>query len=50
MRPGVRENWQIKIIETAGKPLEKVLVKTDPFNGNSCVKRQILFATQKQIQ
>ena len=36
MRPGGRENWQIKIIETAGKPLEKVLVKTDPFNGNSC--------------
>ena len=42
MRPGGRENWQIKIIETAGKPLEKVLVKTDPFNGNSCSDKSCL--------
>ena len=27
MRPGGRENWGIKIIETAGKTLENVLVK-----------------------
>ena len=36
MRPGGRENWPIKIIETAGKTLESVLVKSDPFNGNKC--------------
>ena len=42
MRPGGRENWQIKIIETAGKPLEKVLVRTDPFNGNSCSDKSCL--------
>ena len=36
MRPGGRENWGIKIIETAGKSLEKVLVKNDPFGGNKC--------------
>ena len=35
MRPGGRENWAIKVIEMAGKPLEKALVKTDPLNGNS---------------
>ena len=36
MRPGGREDWAIKIIETAGKSLERVLVKTDPFGGNKC--------------
>ena len=36
MRPGGRENWSIKIIETAGQTLENVLVKSDPFNGNKC--------------
>ena len=36
MRPGGGENWGIKIIETAGKSLEKVLVKNDPFGGNKC--------------
>ena len=36
MRPGGRENWPIKIIETSGKTLESVLVKADPFQGNKC--------------
>ena len=36
LRAGGRENFPIKIIETAGKPLERILVKTDPFNGNGC--------------
>ena len=34
MRPGGREKWAIKVIETAGKSIERVLVKTDPLNGN----------------
>ena len=37
MRPGGRENWSIKIIETAGQTLENVLVKPDPFNGDKCL-------------
>ena len=37
MRPGGREMWPIKIIETAGKTLESVLVRADPFMGNKCV-------------
>ena len=37
MRPGGRENYSIKIIETAGQTLENVLVKSDPFNGNKCL-------------
>ena len=37
MRPGGRENWPIKIIESAGKTLGSVLVKADPFLGNKCV-------------
>ena len=36
LRAGGRENFPIKIIETAGKPLERILVKTDPFSGNGC--------------
>ena len=36
LRAGGRENFPIKIIETAGKPLERILVKTDPFKGNGC--------------
>ena len=36
MRAGGRENWAIKVIETAGKTLENVLVKSDPFGGNKC--------------
>ena len=36
LRAGGREAWPIKIIETAGKTLEQTLVKTDPFNDNSC--------------
>ena len=36
MRPGGREKWAIKVIETEGKSIERVLVKTDPLNGNIC--------------
>ena len=42
MRPGGRENWPIKIIETSGKTLESVLVKADPFLGNKCVDSKSL--------
>ena len=36
MRTGVKETYPIKIIETAGKTLERTLVNTDPFDGNKC--------------
>ena len=36
MRKGGREEYPIKIIETAGKTLEQTLVNTDPFRGNQC--------------
>ena len=36
MRTGGRETYPIKIIETAGKTLERALVNTDPFDGNKC--------------
>ena len=36
MRAGGREGYPIKIIETAGRTLEQVLVNTDPFDGNKC--------------
>ena len=36
MRAGGREEFPIKIIETAGRTLEQTLVNTDPFNGNQC--------------
>ena len=42
MRVGGREKFPIKIIETAGKSLERVLVATDPFNGNSCTDKGCL--------
>jgi hypothetical protein len=42
LRPGGRENFQIKIVETAGKPLERILVNTDPFGGNQCKDKQCL--------
>ena len=42
MRPGGREMWPIKIIETAGKTLESVLVRADPFMGNKCVDPKCL--------
>ena len=42
IRPGGRENWPIKIIETSGKTLESVLVKADPFLGNKCVDLKCL--------
>ena len=35
-RAGGRENYPIKIIETAGRTLEQTLVNTDPFGGNLC--------------
>ena len=35
-RAGGREDYPIKIIETAGKTLEQTLVNTDPFEGNQC--------------
>ena len=42
LRPGGRENFPIKIVETAGKPLERVLVNNDPFDGNKCSDKQCL--------
>ena len=42
MRPGGRENLPTKIIETAGKTLESVLVKSDPFDGNKCQDKNCL--------
>ena len=36
MKAGGRENYAIKVIETAGNTLENVLVKSDPFGGNKC--------------
>ena len=42
MRPGGREKWPIKIIETSGKTLESVLVKADPFQGNKCLDPKCL--------
>ena len=42
MRPGGRENWGIKIIETAGQTLENVLVKLDPFTGNKCLDKKCI--------
>ena len=42
MRAGGREAWPIKIIETAGRTLQKALVKTDPFKGNKCNDKKCL--------
>ena len=36
MRPGGRETFHIKIIESAGYPLERILGNADPFDGNKC--------------
>jgi hypothetical protein len=47
MRPGGREEWPIKIIETSGKSLERCIVKTDPFNGNQCLDKKCLPAQNK---
>ena len=47
MRPGGREEWAIRIIETSGKPLERCIVKTDPFNGNQCLDSKCLPAKNK---
>ena len=38
MRAGGREEFPIKIIETAGKTLERTLVNSDPFGGNKCTE------------
>ena len=42
MRPGGREEWPIKIIETSGKSLERCLVQNDPFDGNKCLDKNCL--------
>ena len=42
LRPGGMEDFLIKIVETAGKPLERVLVNNDPFDGNKCNDKQCL--------
>ena len=39
MRVGGREKFPIKIIETAGKSLERVLVSIDPFERNQCIDK-----------
>jgi hypothetical protein len=41
-RAGGREAWPIKIIEMAGKTLERTLVNSDPFNGNVCSDNKCL--------
>ena len=40
MRPGGRENYVIKIIESAGNQIEGMLVNVDPFNGNKCENKK----------
>ena len=42
LRAGGREMWPIKIIETAGRPLERVIVNSDPFGGNQCYDKKCL--------
>ena len=39
---GGREEWPIKMIEMAGKTLERCLVNVDPFNGNQCSDKSCL--------
>ena len=36
------KKWPIRIFETAGKTLESVLVKADPFQGNKCLDAKCL--------
>ena len=36
LRPGGREEWKIRIVETAGKSVERSLVNNDPCDGNKC--------------
>ena len=50
LRPGGREEWHIKIIEMAGKTLERCLVKVDPFNGNRCTDKSCLPAQNPKKQ
>ena len=42
MRAGGREDWAIKVIETAGRSLEKCLVNSDPLRGNQCSDKSCL--------
>ena len=42
LRAGGREMWAIKIIETAGRPLERAIVFSDPFGGNKCTDKKCL--------
>ena len=42
LRAGGREDYPIKIIETAGRPLERALVNSDPCNGNQCFDKKCL--------
>ena len=42
MRACERENFPIRIIETSGKTMERELVSTDQFNGNSCTDKTCL--------
>ena len=42
MRPGGRENWPIRIVETSGQTLGRALVKTDLFNRNKCLEKTCL--------
>ena len=42
LRAGGRETLPIKIIETADKPLERVLVTTDPFKVNICADKNCI--------
>ena len=44
MRPGGRENYAIKIIESAGNPIERMLVNVDPFNGNKCEDKKCVLS------
>ena len=50
MRPGGWEDWSIKIIEMAGKTLERVSVKNDPFSGNQCPDPKCLPAKNQKNQ
>ena len=42
LRAGGRENWPIKIIETAGKSLKRALVGSDPFGANQFQDKKCL--------
>ena len=48
MRPGGRENYAIKIIESAGNPLERMLVNVDPYDGNKCEDKECVLSENPQ--